>query len=378
MNCKSLYLATDLFLKGGIQRYSRAQINTLIEIFGKDNVSVLSLRSPTENTFEEIFDVERVGQESTNISRIRFVLRVLDQYQRLRPDIVWANHVKILPIASLLKSLNPGLITIGNVYGLEVWSGLKSYEKLALKNSTLVISDCYSTANYVGDNIGVHKERLSVIWDPVDVDRFLPAPSVNRVFSKYRIPNRLDACYLMTLGRVSVNSRHKGYDRIIDVIGSLERDDLIYLIAGDGDDRSRLEKRVISEGLSNNVFFLGAIPEGDLADVYNLADVFILVSDRGPGRGECVPLAPLEAASCAKPIIVGNEDGSVEAVIDGENGFIVSPRDPDSIRKAILDLIDNPKLRTKMGLAGRKRVEKDFSLEAFKSRTEAAIYSLLQ
>jgi phosphatidylinositol alpha-1,6-mannosyltransferase len=378
MNVKLLYLAIDLFVKGGIQRYSRTQIDTLIEIFGKDNVSILSLRSPKENVFEEPFDVEHIGQESTNINRIKFVLRVLDEYRRVKPDIVWINHVKILPIASLLRILNPELITVGNVYGLEVWSGLKVYEKLALRDSTLIVSDCYSTANYVRDGIGVQNERLSVVWDPVDVARFLPAPAKNRMFSKYGIPDRSGACYLMTLGRISVNSRHKGYDRIIDIVGSLARDDLIYLVAGDGDDRSRLEHRVISEGLSKNVYFLGSIPEGDLVDVYNLADIFILVSDRGPGRGEGIPLTPLEAASCAKPIIVGNEDGSVEAVMDGENGFIVSPRDLDSIKKAILDLVDNPKLRAEMGFAARKRTEEHFSLEAFRSRTGKIIESLIQ
>jgi phosphatidylinositol alpha-1,6-mannosyltransferase len=113
-----------------------------------------------------------------------------------------------------------------------------------------------------------------------------------------------------------------------------------------------------------------------LSDVYNGADIFVLVSDRGPGRGEGVPLTPLEAAACGKPIIVGNEDGSREAIIDGESGFIVSPRDLNSIRKAILRLVDNKELRENMGHSARLRVKREFSKEVFKSRTENLVESI--
>ncbi len=122
-------------------------------------------------------------------------------------------------------------------------------------------------------------------------------------------------------------------------------------------------------GLEHKAFFLGSVPEAMLPDVYNLGDMFSLVSERGQGMGEGVPLTPLEAAACGKPIIVGNEDGSQEAVIDGENGRIISPRDPAAMRDAIATILLDDDNRRRMGLAARARIEAEFSYEGFRSKT---------
>ena len=89
-----------------------------------------------------------------------------------------------------------------------------------------------------------------------------------------------------------------------------------------------------------------------------------------------MPLTPLEAAACGIPIIVGNEDGSPEAVKDGENGYVVSPRNLKGIRSAILRLADNPTLRIAMGRSGRLTMEREFSYNAFKKRTREMLNSL--
>lgn len=214
---------------------------------------------------------------------------------------------------------------------------------------------------------------MAVIWDPVDVNRFVPRDTAEWILPRYGVPYNNDTCYLMTLGRVSKVSQHKGYDRMLDVMKRIKREDVVYLIAGDGDDRYRLEMRVVDEGLQGRVYFLGSIPEMDLVDIYNSTDIFILISDRGKGRGEGVPLTPLEAAACSKPIIVGNEDGSREAIIQGENGYCVSPSNIDEILSTVLRLVDDEALRLQMGLAARNHVEREFSNDAFLLRTGKAL-----
>jgi phosphatidylinositol alpha-1,6-mannosyltransferase len=108
--------------------------------------------------------------------------------------------------------------------------------------------------------------------------------------------------------------------------------------------------------------------EDDLAKIYQLADVFILISDRGKHRGEGVPLTPLEAASCGKPIIVGDEDGSQEAVEEGINGYIVSPKDPDGLKERVLKLYNDPALRSEMGYKARQNIINEFSYQMFRKR----------
>jgi phosphatidylinositol alpha-1,6-mannosyltransferase len=172
-------------------------------------------------------------------------------------------------------------------------------------------------------------------------------------------------------------TRYKGYDRLLDTLAAFkENPNVIGIFAGDGGDRERLHRRAREMGLERKAFFIGSIPEAMLCDIYNLGDVFSLVSERGQGKGEGVPLTPLEAAACGKPIIVGNEDGSQEAVIDGENGCIVSPRDPGAMRDALTTILLDDENRKRMGLAARARIESEFSYEGFRNKTALLVDDL--
>ena len=378
MSVKSLvlYFATNVFSKGGIERYTRAQIQALRELVGNRKVTTLVLHGPGSDQIEEPFSVEFIGKGPSVMGRLHFCVRATIECVFKRPNLVWTNHIGLLPLANAVMRLINNSRVIVNVYGLEVWSGLPNYKRLALVRAKHVVSDCHFTANYVMNRFGVPRDRISVIWDPVDVHKFSPRKVNPQTLARYGAQYRSNACYVMTLGRISKASRHKGYDRMLDVMKQINRNNLIYLIAGDGDDRRRLEQRVTDEGLAKRVFFLGSVHERDLVDIYNVADIFALISDRGKDRGEGVPLTPLEAAACGIPIIVGNEDGSPEAVKDGENGYVVSPRNLKGIRSAILRLADNPTLRIAMGRSGRLTMEREFSYNAFKKRTREMLNSL--
>ena len=76
------------------------------------------------------------------------------------------------------------------------------------------------------------------------------------------------------------------------------------------------------------------IHEEDMAAIYSYADIFSLVSEAGDKKGEGIPLTPIEAMACGTPIIVGDEDGSREAIID-ENGICVASHDQKGYLEAV-------------------------------------------
>jgi glycosyltransferase involved in cell wall biosynthesis len=78
--------------------------------------------------------------------------------------------------------------------------------------------------------------------------------------------------------------------------------------------------------------------------------------------GEGVPRVLIEAAACGRPIIAADTPGCREVVRHGENGFLVPPRDPETLAGALNVLIENPRLRAKMGLRGREIAVCEFSL----------------
>src|SRR5260370_40968934 len=99
-----------------------------------------------------------------------------------------------------------------------------------------------------------------------------------------------------------------------------EEKNVSYLIAGDGDDKQRLEWKAASLGLNGRVVFAGRVPEAEKADHYRLADVFVM-----PGRQEGFGFVFLEAMASGRPVVASSLDGSRGAVLTGELAEIADP-----------------------------------------------------
>lgn len=364
-----LYLTPGCFDKGGISRYCRYQITALRELVGSENVRVLSLLGPDENSFEEPFRTTFYSGNVALRGKTTLVREALKHVLHWRPNVIWSAHVNMSGLANVLTVFRRGAV-VENIYGLEVWSRKRVDAAWGLKRSPFVISDCHHTANYAKEHKLV-SGNLEVVWDCVAVDRFSPGRATSAVLEKYGIPSPDSGVNILTLGRmVKMGASHKGYERLFEVFrcisDAVSNARLIY--AGRGDLVDILRNKAAKNGLSDRVFFTGSIDERDLVDVYRSAHLFSLVSDCGEGRGEGIPLTPLEASACGLPIIVGNQDGSQEAVVDGETGFVVGPFDLELHAERIRYLAINGPERRKMGGKSADRARAIFSYAVFKER----------
>lgn len=369
---RALVLTTDVFMKGGVQRYSRGVVDAIRHIAGEEAVSVFVVNRPDTRQFETSIDVDYVGGGTGWVAKARYGLRVLGWVARHRGDLglVWCAHLHLGPLGAVAARLS-GCPYVVNAFGHEIWSRMSPLRRRALVNADRVVSDCHFTAGYIEENFPIEPKRVRVNWDPVDLERFRPLEEVApaKVLGELSVTVNDRTHLLLTLGRLDRGARHKGYDRIIELMTELEASGCEYIIAGEGDDRRRLEQKVRDLGLERCVHFTGEVDERDLCRVYNCADLFVLVSDRGENRGEGIPLTPLEAQACGVPAVVGDEDGSQEAVVDGETGFIVSPRDRTSIYQAIRKFCGDGLMQVRMGESARELVEERFSRRAFRERT---------
>jgi glycosyltransferase involved in cell wall biosynthesis len=166
----------------------------------------------------------------------------------------------------------------------------------------------------------------------------------------------------MTFGRMAADERYKGFDEIIELLPRLRktRPDLVYLAAGDGNDRPRLEAKAREVGVGDMVVFTGAVPEAEKADLYRLADAYVM-----PSSGEGFGFVVLEALACGIPVVASTADGTREAVCGGELGLLADPRVPDALEGAILEALQRPKA-IPPGL-------EYFSVPNFRRRLSAAI-----
>lgn len=371
-----LYLTPGCFDKGGISRYSRYEISAYRELLGESNVRVLSLLGPDESSFEEAFEVDWHGRGRDAISKAGFVGRAVAAALTWRPDVIHVAHLHYSHLALALGRLCRSYSVV-NVYGLEVWTDPRRANLWGLRGVDLAVSDCHFTADYLRHE-KLREKSVMVVWDCVDTSRFTPGAAKSDVFDTYDIPRRDDGVNLLTLGRMTRDDRHKGFERLLEafalVASRVPRLRLIY--AGRGDLRDELRRRADDLGVSGRVYFTGSVDERDLPEIYRAAHFFALVSDRGPGRGEGIPLTPLEAAACGLPIIVGNHDGSQEAVEEGINGFVVDPHNIELLAQRILELATREETRTRMAKAGVEKVLRDFDYSRFRSKHEELLREL--
>ncbi len=362
---KVLYITPGCFDKGGISRYSRYQITAIRELFGQENTYVMSLLGPDNQKIEENFDVEFYGlPNNSRWQQFKFTIHFFWKVLTLRPKTIVAAHVNLSGIAVIASKLI-GAKTVLNVYGLELWSNMRFDASWGLRKVNSIISDCHNTKNYLVQKNIRDTSDITVIWDCVNLNKFKrTVTNQTELKKKYGINNG-SRFTILSLGRLSYAAKHKGYHRLIEVFEQLNQSNFYLVIAGKGDMLDELKRIVLSKGLEQSVCFTGMVHETDMAGLYSLPDVFSLVSEVGEGMGEGIPLTPLEAMACGSPIIVGNQDGSREAVFKSQNGFVIEPYDLDTHRVCIESMYNNEALNNNMRKAAAKVAHVEFSYERF-------------
>jgi glycosyltransferase involved in cell wall biosynthesis len=133
----------------------------------------------------------------------------------------------------------------------------------------------------------------------------------------------------------------------------------------------QLEALAAELGLSGDVHFLGW--RKDVSEIVRAADVFVL-----PSLKEGLPLSILEAMASSIPVVATPVNGVPEVITSGENGFLVPVNDPAALAADVLRLLGDPELRRRIGAAGRRTVEEQFSLEEFLRRIQRVYPAVLQ
>jgi phosphatidylinositol alpha-1,6-mannosyltransferase len=166
----------------------------------------------------------------------------------------------------------------------------------------------------------------------------------------------------------------KGHDKVIESLPLVlsQFPDAVYLIVGDGPERSRLENLCDLLGLQNSVRFTGAVSNTDLLAFYKLATLFAMISRQPPNSHEVegFGIVYLEANVSGLPVVAGRSGGVPDAVVEGETGYLVDPFSPEAIASAIIRLLQNPQLCAQLANYGRERAIKEFSWEQASDRLQ--------
>lgn len=209
--------------------------------------------------------------------------------------------------------------------------------------------------------------KVQTIYNGIDLDRF-DCSAESTIKEELNISDRV-----VVIGVIGVFDKCKGHIYCLQAIERLlseGRKDVVCLVIGDGREGEKLKGFVMGNNLQDFVRFLGY--RTDVPALLNTIDMVVI-----PSVQESFGRVALEAMAMKVPLIATNVGGLPELVDDGITGILVPPKDVDSLSNAIKYLIDNSRLRKKMGDAGRKRVEGMFDIKNNIRKTEDLYLSVL-
>jgi glycosyltransferase involved in cell wall biosynthesis len=165
--------------------------------------------------------------------------------------------------------------------------------------------------------------------------------------------------------------REKGYPELMAAAADVLRREpsTVFLAAGQGTLEAQLRAEHRRRHLGDGFRFLGQVD--DIPALLAASDVFVL-----PSRFEGTPIAIMEALCMGLPIVATTVGGIPEQVRDGEQGVLVPPRDPEALARALLTLVRDPELRSRMSEAAERRGA-DYDIRRAAARMERAYLSLV-
>lgn len=367
---KVLFLNLTAFsMTGGIERFNRCFLKALNLLDTEKKTDSFCLSAYDTSILEQYTSEKRY--KSFGKSKLRFsiesILRAKDY------DCIILGHVNLAPIGLAIKKLFPSKKLILITHGIDVWGGISKSKKEIMKRADIILSVSNFTKKKIVDNHKIQEQKIVIF--PNAIDPYFPIPKSlnvnNELKKRYKIDD--DDFILYTLSRLRSTELYKGYDKVIMALSSVVKThpNIKYVIAGKYDiaEKERVEGIVKSYGMEGNVILTGFLNEEELVMHYQMADAYIM-----PSKKEGFGIVFIESLVCGTPVIAGNIDGSVDALLNGEAGTLIDPDDIDEIAAAVVEHIEHNR---KADVAERQRIVKkildNFSFEKYKNRLESLL-----
>jgi glycosyltransferase involved in cell wall biosynthesis len=241
-------------------------------------------------------------------------------------------------------------VVVVSEMAVDVWKGRaqKSIDRYLATWSDRVVGNSHAVVDFYR-RLGVADERLIMIYSGTGDEE---PPEVDPRAIRAELGFEGDAPLLLFAGRLAEQKRVDDLLKALDLLQHVQPN-LRTAIAGDGPLRDRLEETARAYELDGRVRFLGH--REDVPRLMAAADLVVLTSSY-----EGLPNVVLEAMRFRKPVVASAAPGTTEVVVDGATGLLVPIGSPTLLARAIRDVVRDPALASRLGAAGRSRVEAHF------------------
>jgi glycosyltransferase involved in cell wall biosynthesis len=320
-------------------------------------VTIFTFASPICNYDSKIviinngFDLENTNRNTPVFNKflyLKTIFKLRRVIKQFKPDILHAHYATSYGLLGSLSLFSPFIIS---VWGSDVFDFPKHsfFHTAILKFNFLRSNLVLSTSYVMAEEIKKYTSKR-VIVTPFGID--------SQKFRKDNFHNKNEK--QITIGTIKTLAPIYGINYLIEAFSILKikrpNFNLKLVIVGDGPIREDLMRFAKEKSVSEQTTFIGKIIHDKVPEYLNSFDIFIALSIE-----ESFGVAIIEASACQLPVIVSNVGGLPEVVLNGESGFLVRSKDAEDAAEKMILLVDDIKLREKMGRKGREFVIQNYN-----------------
>ncbi|MDQ6472098.1 glycosyltransferase family 4 protein [Flavobacterium sp. LHD-80] len=233
----------------------------------------------------------------------------------------------------------------------------KFHEKRALKNADALLSVSQFTADVTNSIFGFNK-KFEIIPNPIDFQLFRNSKYNDKCENILYFGSLIRKKGLLELPLIFNKVIKKKPDAKLILVGN----DVPDIISGNASTWQMMQK-LFSEQALKNVEYLGSVPYHEIKQKIQESKICVF-----PSFAEAFPVSWLEAMAMEKAIVASNIGWASEMISEGENGFLVYPKDHDLYAQRIMEFLNNKELCFETGKAARKKVEEAFDINVLAKR----------
>ena len=361
---KTLFLTLRTFsATGGIEKVCRVMGKALYEdsVENSGQLTICSMYDRQQDAFDNPYFPFEIFRGFA-VSKVQFIEEMLRIGRKM--DLVILSHINLLVVGATIRKLSPKTRIVLLAHGIEIWFPVSWQKKWMLRHGCDAI---WAVSNFTRHKVievhGASSEKCFVLNNCLDP--YLPLPTIThkseRLLQHYGIAPHEKI--IMSLTRISSRERYKGYDRVVRALALLKEKhpDVRYLVAGkfDEPEKNSLETLAAKLGLGSQVLMPGYIEDDELEDHFSISDAYVM-----PSRKEGFGIVFIEAMYYGLPVVAGNIDGTVDALLQGSLGQLINPDDIPALAIAI----DRVLQHREQYLPDRTLLLENFSYETYKRK----------
>jgi len=334
-----------------------------IEYEKKNGVDIYYLRGTLPGRYEFGFWKKSVKkfEELKNIKKFNLIYsESIAAYGYLKEKIKERSSLPVVLIAhgtfwgqilTKLKSniLSPNTIigTLKNLYGYTL-------ERKVYSNVDFIVAITQIVAEALIKNLNVAPNKIRIIPNGVDVEKFRPDNNLRNSFRK-KLGFGEDERVILSAGRLH---RAKGVQLTISAMPFiLKHIPTKLLVIGEGEYAKKLKRLTRKLRLENEIVFLGRVPHQELAAYYNACDLFVMTTLEKEG----LPLTLLEVMACKKAIVASRIGGISDLLEHGVTGILIKPGDKRDLVRQSAKLLQDNQLANSLAKRAWQKVTLEYS-----------------